>query len=48
MDVDETTPKAVKGERDGPTIDPDEIKPEITKLKSKGDAAGRRERDARE
>jgi hypothetical protein len=37
MDVDETTPKAVKGERDGPTIDPDEIKPEITKLKSRKD-----------
>ena len=37
MDIVDTTPKAVKSESNGMTVDPAEIKPEITKLKSKRD-----------
>jgi hypothetical protein len=37
MDVDETTPKAVKSESYVEGIDPAETKPEITKLKSRQD-----------
>jgi hypothetical protein len=37
MDIDETTPKAVRSESKGMANDPAEIKPEITKLKSKRD-----------
>jgi len=37
MDVDESTPKAVKSESNGMAVDPAEIKPEITGLKSKRD-----------
>jgi hypothetical protein len=37
MDIDETTPKARKLETDGTVLDPAEIQPEITKLKSSKD-----------